>query len=502
MRRFHYCISLLLAPWFIMTATAGEATGREPPRQESWRVSYVIRPVLDEGVVEVTAVLMGDVNGGVVWRHADFSSRRASQSRPEAVDGFGQSLRVATHPRGWTITGATGGVMRLSWQVIAPGHEPVGAAGVGISSESLYAPGYELFLYPDPALGGTAEGAGSGTDTLPEIQVNVIFDIPISWRIIVPWQGYGRSYDPGDQDDLWNAVVAAGDFRRIAVQAAGIDVIVGVQGRRPTLDNSISEIVKRILLFGQQTFEVATGSQMTIVVPRVVAGGEPVIRLGSSVAFGWDTTVNFPTDPGALHSLARELLLLWQGTPQFAPDWYTEGATDYLAWLMLLRENLITRQTFRQQLLLTEQRFLAHPKSWAWSFAQEEARYSARQLIRSPAGAVEDTLADYPGSTSDPASLARSKGALVALVLDALIAYETGGEHRITDVMGLYYRWKVSSGAANVDRESDLMAVCAAITGSTFLDEFFSGLVYSTSRPGTADALNDILDWEIVPHSG
>ncbi len=493
MRRYLYCISLLLTLPLFLPAAAEGAIDRETPRQDVWRVSYVIHPVLDEGVVEVTAVLNGNVEGGVVWRHADFSNRRASQSRPEAVDGFGQTLRVATHPRGWTITGGTGGGMRLSWQVIAPGPEPVGADGVGISSESLYAPGYELFLYPDPSLAGISGGEAGDQ---PDIKVDVIFDIPISWRIIVPWQGYGRSYNPVNRGDLWDAVVAAGDFRRVTVQAAGIDVIVGIQGRRPTLDSSIAEVVRRILMFGQQTFEVATGSRMTIVVPRIVPGGKEVVRLGSSVAFGWDTTVSFPTDPEAIHNLARELLLLWQGTPSFAPDWYTEGATDYLAWLMLLRENLIRRETFRQQLLLTEQRFLMHPKSGVWSFAQEEARYAARRLIRRAADAGIDTLAGLPPGTTDPASLARSKGALVALVLDAVIANETRGERRITDLMGHYYRWKVSSGAGGVNRESDLMAVCAAITESTFLDEYFARMVYSTSRPGTVEFLRIIMSWE------
>ncbi|MFC1627730.1 hypothetical protein ACFL3H_01290 [Gemmatimonadota bacterium] len=496
MRRILCGISLSLSLLLLIPAAASGSEVSDASRQNAWRVSYVIRPLLEEGVVEVTAVLMGDVEGSVVWRHADFSERRASQSRPEAVDGFGQTLRVATHPRGWTITGGTGGGMRLSYQVIATGSDPIGADGVGIGSESLYAPGYELFLYPDPVLTAMPAGVEGGVESPLDIQIDVIFDIPISWRIIVPWQGYGRSYDPGDRNGLWNAVVAAGDFRRFTVRAAGIEVIVGVQGRRPSIDASITEIVRRILLFGQQTFEVATGSRITIVLPRITRGGKDVIRLGSSVAFGWDSTVNIPADPVAVHQLGRELLLLWQGTTSFAPDWYTEGATDYLAWLMLLRENLIQRQTFRQQLLLTEQRYRSHPKSGEWSFAEEEARYTARRLIRRNAESGIDTLAGLPSGTSDLESLARSKGALVTLVIDAAIAYETGGQRRITDVMGHYYRWKASSGAETAMRESDLMAVCAAVTESTFLDEYFSRLVYSRDHPGTAAALNDIMGWE------
>ncbi len=496
MRRILCGISLILFLSLLIHAAASASVVSDASRQNTWRVSYVIRPLLEEGVVEVTAVLMGDVEGSVVWRHADFSERRASQSRPEAVDGFGQVLRVATHPRGWTISGGTGGGMRLSYQVIATGPEPIGADGVGIGSESLYAPGYELFLYPDPVLTAVPVGVEGGVEDPLEIQIDVIFDIPISWRIIVPWQGYGRSYDPGDRNGLWNAIVAVGDFRRFAVRTAGIDVIVGVQGRRPSLDSSITEIVRRILLFGQQTFEVATGSRMTIVLPRITQGGKDVLRLGSSVSFGWDSTVNIPADPEAVHQLARELLLLWQGTPSFAPDWYTEGATDYLAWLMLLRENLIQRQTFRQQLLLTEQRYQSHPKSREWSFAQEEARYAARGLIRRNAEAGNDTLADLPSNTSDPESLARSKGALVALVLDATVANLTDGQRRITDVMGLYYRWKASSGAGTAMRDSDLMAVCAAITNGDFLDDFFVLQISSTDPPPTAAALNDIMGWE------
>ncbi|MFC1499404.1 hypothetical protein ACFL6T_00095 [Candidatus Zixiibacteriota bacterium] len=496
MRRHYCCISLTLMLLLLIPAAASASVVTKDSRQETWRVSYVIRPLLEEGVVEVTAVLMGDVEGSIVWRHADFSERRASQSRPEAVDGFGQTLRVTTHPRGWTITGGTGGGMRLTWQVLAAGPDPIGADGVGIGSEALYAPGYELFLYPDPILSDAPVEVEGSVQSPPDIQIDVIFDIPISWRIIVPWRGYGRSYNPEDRNRLWNAVVAAGDFRRFTVRAAGIDVIIGVQGRRPSLDSSLTEIVERILLFGQQTFEVATGSRMTIVLPRITRGGKDVIRLGSSVSFGWDSTVNIPADPTAVHQLARELLLLWQGTPLFAPDWYTEGATDYLAWLMLLRENLIQRQTFRQQLLLTEQRYRSHPKAGEWSFAEEEARYTARQLTRRNAGAGSDSLADLPPSTSDRESLARSKGALAALVLDATIANLTDGQQRITDVMGLYYRWKASSGSGTAMRDSDLMAVCATIANGNFLDNFFSLQISSTDPPPTATALNYILGWE------
>ena len=496
MRRSLNRISLILSLTLLIPAAASASVVSDVSQQDAWRGSYVVRPVLEEGVVEITAVLMGNVEGGVVWRNADFSERKASQSRPEAVDGFGQTLRVATHPLGWTITGGTGGGMRLSYQVIAPGPEPIGTDGVGIGSESLYAPGYELFLYPDPVLAAVPVGDAGGVEGALDVQIDVIFDIPISWRIIVPWQGYGRSYDPADRNGLWNAIVAAGDFRRLTVRAAGIDVIVGVQGRRPTLDSSVTEIVRRILLFGQQTFEVSTGSRMTILLPRIARGGREVIRLGSSVSFGWDSTVNIPADPNAVHQLARELLLLWQGTPSFASDWYTEGATDYLAWLLLLRENLIQRQTFRQQLLLTEQRYRSHPRAEEWSFAQEEARYAARQLIRRNADAEGDTLADLPSSTSDPESLARSKGALVALVLDATVANLTEGQRRITDVMGLYYRWKASSGAGTAMRDSDLMAVCAAVTNGNFLDDFFAFQVSSTDPPPTATALNYIMGWE------
>lgn len=491
--------AILLIPFLSLSQApaTGSSSLPEDSVQEPWHVSYVMRPSLEEGLVRITAVLVGEVGSGVVWRHADARMRRASQSRPEAQDGFGQSLRVAVHPQGWTITGGSGRGIQLTYEVTAPGPEPVGAGGVGIGSEAIYAPGYELFLIPDPALAAMPLTTGSEPARMVDVRADVIFDIPISWRIIVPWEGYGRRYNMNNITELWNGIVAAGDYRRQVIRAAGIDITVGIQGRRPSLDSTFGEIVRRVLLFGQQTFEVSPGDRMTVLLPRVVSGGETVIRMGHSVSFGWDSTLDIHGDVESLHQLSRELLLLWQDKPPEAPDWYAAGATDYLAWLLLLRENLIRRETFRQELLLTEQRYLAHPMAQEWSFAQEEARNAATEMGVVGSGRETGTSADIPRGPGDPSSLARSRGALVALTLDATIARLTGGRRRITDVMGLYYRWKSSAaGKVTVSRDSDLMAACAAVTGGDYLDDFFEVLVFSAGPPPTAESLADIMSRE------
>ena len=94
---------LIVAVMAVALSSSGKALCAEIStpdhlQQDAWRVTYVVRPSLETGSVGITAVLMGDVAGGVVWRHADIRTRRSTQSRPEAQDGFGQALRVAGHP--------------------------------------------------------------------------------------------------------------------------------------------------------------------------------------------------------------------------------------------------------------------------------------------------------------------------------------------------------------------------------------------------------------------
>jgi len=472
------------APGALQAQTRTAGTTPTAPQNANWAVTYAVRPALEDGTVEITAVLVGDVGSGVVWRYAEGIQRRGSLTRPDAYDGFGQQLRVTLHPRGWMITGGSGAGMRLVWQVTAPGPEPVGVNGVGIGAEAIYAQGYELFLAPDPEL--TADPAREEAEPRSvAIRYEVFFDIPISWRIVVPWDGYGRRYDPVDAPTLWQTIIAAGDFRRQTVRAAGVEVLIGIQGRRPTLDTSVGDIVRRILLFGQNTFGLVPGDRLTVLLPTVAPGGGDVLRLGGSVAFGWESTIRLPGDVEALHQLTRETLGLWQATLPGIPAWYVEGGTDYLAWLVLMRESLVPRGTFRQQLLMAERRYRAHPMATEWSFAQEEARF----------GNPLNLLEDLPVSAHDPASLARSRGVVVALVLDALLARQTDGERRLVDLAGVVYRRTVGQEDHLVGVAA-LMAACAELTGGNYLDNFFRDLVFMPGSPLVVEALTDIMGRE------
>ncbi len=459
------------------------------PQEADWSVTYVVRPALESGLVEMTAVLVGEVGSGVVWRYAEGVQRRGNLTRPDAYDGFGQQLRVTLHPRGWMITGGSGAGMRLVWQVSAPGPEPVGVRGVGLGAEAIYAQGYELFLAPDPeltAVGADDEAVGRGPVA---IRWEVFFDIPISWRIIVPWEGVGRRYDPVTAGGLWNTIIAAGDFRRQTIRAAGVEVTIGIQGRRPALDASVGDIVRRILLFGQNTFGLVPGDRLTVLLPTVARGGEEVLRLGGSVALGWESTVRLPGDVGALHQLAREIFGLWQGALKGIPAWYVEGGTDYLAWLVLYRESLIPRATFRQQLLIAERRYRDHPQTGEWSFAQEEARF----------GTTLPEWPDLPLSAADMGSLARSRGVIVSLILDAVLARETDGERRLIDLAGVVYR-RTAGVEDHLVGDAALMAACAEVTGGNYLDSFFRDLVFIPGSPLVVEALTEILARESGQH--
>jgi predicted metalloprotease with PDZ domain len=485
-------VFLVVSAFVILSVRPVEAQwagGRDQvttPAPGDWRVSYVVRPLLDEHAVEVVAVLFGDVVSGVVWRQADQRMRRGLVTRPEASDGFGQPLRVDAHPQGWTISGGAGGGMRLAWRITAPNLDAQGADGLGIDAEALYGPGYEVFLVPDRGLTASA----TETPAAARITVEVIFDIPVSWRILVPWEGFGRNYRPASLEALWGTILAVGDFRRQSVSTAGMDVVVGIQGRRPEGDGMIVQAVRRILTAGQEIYGSLPTSSLTVLIPSVAPGGAESLRLGNSLALGWGDRVNLMDDVPALHTLARELLRLWIGPAGSAPAWFAEGGTDYLAWLTLLRQDLIGRDPFRQRILRAEQEYLAHPHAGDWTFAQEEARLrtGAENLPRGPGGEAGRNVPTGAGT------LARTRGLAVALALDATIARLSAGQRRFTDLVRTVHRTRGLSGATVL--EADLMAACATVTGGDYLDAFFTALVFTPGRPPVAEALADIITRE------
>ena len=215
------------------------------------------------------------------------------------------------------------------------------------------------------------------------------------------------------------------------------------------------------------------------------------------MAITWNWRGPLPGEVEDLHRMATELLRVWHGPGLDGPMWYVQGATDYLAWLVLLRQNLIQRDVFRQQILMAERAYLTHPHALDWTFAQEEAR----TLDRSPGipatnSTAQITRPEIPAA-DQPGSLARTKGVLVALSLDATIARLTAGRQRLTDLMRMVHEWHSRTGLERLSLDdADLMAVCAAVTGGDYLDAFFQALVVGSQRPPTAQALADIVERE------
>lgn len=463
----------LLAALVLGLPEGADAQFEEPERV--WTLDYVLRPAFEGPSMEVTAVLRGDISGGVVWYMARGSEAQVDRSRPEARDGFGQPLRVASVEEGWVITGGSGEGMRISYTLSSPEERPRGSGGVGFGSEVLYGPAGAIFLVPAPAQDPDPSG-----DRLRIGPIEVVFDIPVSWHIVVPWEGYGRRYRPEGPGELWEAIVAVGDLRRRVVEIAGIEVTIGIQGRRPSMDTAVMEAVRRVLRTGQEVYGAPASRRMTVVLPEVRPGGARVTRLGRSLAMDWNDRPGASTETDLLHQMTRELLFMWRGVEPPEPAWYAEGMTDYLAWLVLLRQNLVDGEEFSQRILAAERSYLDHPHHTDWSLVQEEARL------------------DRAGLTM-PSSLARSRGAVVSLALDATLARLSGGRSRLTDLLGTVHRARMKEkGKPAAIQNADIMSACSVLTGGDYLDEFFTTLVFGTGRPPTAEALADILGREGV----
>ncbi|MFO7768469.1 MAG: hypothetical protein R6W82_05895 [bacterium] len=464
---------LLLLSLSLPVSIPGRTAAQSGGPERVWTLDYVLRPAFEGRSMEVTAVLRGDISGGVLWHTGRRMEAQVERSRPEARDGFGQPLRAASVDRGWIITGGSGEGMRVSYTLSSSEELPRGADGVGFGSEVLYGPGEAIFLIP-----ASADSDDPDRPPLRMGEIEVVFDIPVSWRIVVPWEGYGRRYRPRDTGELWEAIVAVGDLRRRIVEIAGIEVTIGIQGRRPSMDTLVMEAVRRVLRTGQEVYGAPASPRMTVVLPEVRRGGARVLRLGRSLGMDWNDGPGASAGTGMLHQMTRELLFMWRGIEPSEPAWYAEGVTDYLAWLVLLRQNLVDGEEFSRRLLASERIYLDHPHHEGWSLVEEEARMDREEL-------------------GMPSSLARSRGSVVALALDATLARLSGGRSRLTDLLGKVHRSRMTGpeGPAPI-QNADIMRACSTLTGGDYLVEFFTTLVFGPGRPPTAEALADVLNRE------
>lgn len=176
----------------------------------------------------------------------------------------------------------------------------------------------------------------------------VEFELPASWSVAAPWRRVNadpRRFEVGTGRDLTGNVFVVGRFEEARIEAGGLEVGLVMLGEHETAAPLVADALREIAasytrLFGLQ------GSHRYLMV--WFADGEWETGEGYHDSYVV-VTPHTPTPRDRVvwaKSIAHELLHYWVGHRLEAADWaatqwFSEGFTEFVAWLTLIRTGLV-----------------------------------------------------------------------------------------------------------------------------------------------------------------
>ncbi len=296
----------------------------------------------------------------------------------------------------------------------------------------------------------------------PMKDITIHFDLPPGCRLSTPWESLPADpcmFVAKDEVALTESFVLVGDHAKARVQVRSVDALLAVdrslQPSLPLLEGTLTNLLTACDgVFG--------GSPSTR--SLVVVSTHPKKDRFDGGVFGNSVSLLLPEAPTMdnrrlwVPFLAHELVHLWSGQamrPQTQQDWFTEGFTEYYAYIMAYRQHAIRKEDLIRRI--------------------ENACVSYYENL----GAI--SILDAGSSSSHNTPLVYNGGFLLALVLDTKIRQMTAGEKRLDDVMQLLYR---KFGAQ--DRkftENDVIEAVGEITATDQAAFFRENLVRASELP-------------------
>ncbi len=296
----------------------------------------------------------------------------------------------------------------------------------------------------------------------PMKEITIHFDLPAGCRLSAPWASLPA--DPGtfvakDEVALTESFVLIGDHAKARVQVRSVDAILAVdrslQRSLPLLEGTLTNLLTACDgVFG--------GSPATR--SLVVVSAHPKKDRFDGGVFGHSVSLLLPEMPTVdnrrqwVPFLAHELVHLWSGQamkPQTQQDWFTEGFTEYYAYLIAYRQQAVRKEDLIHRI--------------------ENACLSYYENLGTT------SILDAGSSSSHNTPLVYNGGFLLALMLDTKIRQMTTGDKRLDDVMQLLYR---KFGAQ--DRkftENDVIEAVGEITATDQSAFFRENLVRASELP-------------------
>jgi predicted metalloprotease with PDZ domain/beta-lactamase regulating signal transducer with metallopeptidase domain len=291
----------------------------------------------------------------------------------------------------------------------------------------------------------------------------VEFHLPQGWRVSTPWEpvpGRPNTFRVADRQELVESFLLAGTHAQFQARSGDAQVLLAVGRDLENDGEGVRDAVQRVLGAGRELFGGTPPGRKLLIAnldPRASAGSLNGGVFGNSIslltgrAFGRDGEVQWAP------FVAHEVVHLWNGSAGFRSRdndyWFSEGFTEYYAFVLCARLDLVGRDKFLDRVRAACRGYLTH----AGSISLRDAGQQGRQV----------RAMQYDG------------GFVAALVLDLRLRERTNGSHGLDDLMREMF---VRHGSTRRPYSlADIAAIAADLAGDD-LDRFFDRYVAGIER--------------------
>ena len=331
-----------------------------------------------------------------------------------------------------------------------------------LNDEYCFVFGHALFLHPDRI-------------DQDKLKFQVDFDLPAGWHIATSWGNDAISYRPESLGVLKHSEMALGDYRIYTEEVMGRPFTLAIRDRWPFTDQECFDRVIGYARYYADLFAEFPEPYFLIICNKGLpdVGGGDAVTHTISVALrdrGMDASAKtyYLSDSVIPH----ELFHIWNGHAMSAADygegyWFSEGVTNYYA-------------------LVTAYRFL--PRG-----SEQELR-DAREFLEQGLSKFTSHYNRHPDARLDQVGYqAYTKGALVALILDAEIRGGSKGRMNLDDLMRAMYS-RFASDEAGGYTNQDIFDLASDLAGVD-LYPIYNRYIVGTDRLPLDEYLDAFRSW-------
>ncbi|MBN1355231.1 hypothetical protein JXA40_03065 [bacterium] len=195
--------------------------------------------------------------------------------------------------------------------------------------DHLFIQSVDLFCFPHGVHGGT--------------RYSVEIKLPEDFDLFTTWIKRGDTYLVGF-DDLTSAFIVAGRFRTKTVKSGKSTVLLAIDNTRSRREDAlIAQSLQKSLAGLQRELPIGTPGRFTFIVEKIRGNISRAMRRGNFILLGIPEIL--PFDMQERKKISHELFHLMTETTHDA-SWFEESASEYYAWLILVRTGQIRQQEF------------------------------------------------------------------------------------------------------------------------------------------------------------